>query len=60
MMYLSRTIKEIAQSMLVALWFMFLTFPIMVIKINPLEQTIAWRWRNLLYVGLGGFILSLL
>ena len=58
MMSLSRASKQIAQSLLVSLWFMFLTFPIMVIKVNPLEQTITWRWMNLVYVGLGAFVLS--
>jgi len=55
-----KTVKETAQSLLVALWFMFLTFPIMVIKVNPLERTITWRWMNLVYVGIGAFVLSLL
>ena len=32
--------KELRQSLLVAFWFMLLTFPIMVIKVNPLEKTI--------------------
>ena len=51
---------EIGRSVLVSLWFMFLTFPIMVIKINPLERTIDWRWMNLAYVGIGAFFLSFL
>jgi branched-chain amino acid transport system permease protein len=37
---------------------MFLTFPIMVIRVNTVENIIAWRWRNLLIVGLGSFFLS--
>ncbi|MFY9397912.1 MAG: branched-chain amino acid ABC transporter permease [Desulfomonilia bacterium] len=43
---------------MVACWFMFLTFPIMVIKINPLEKTIEWRWTRLAWVGIGAFVLS--
>jgi branched-chain amino acid transport system permease protein len=37
---------------------MFLTFPIMVIKVNTIENTIVWRWSNLWIVGLGSFVLS--
>ncbi len=41
-----------------SLWFMFLTFPIMVIRVNTVEDVIEWRWLNLLIVGLGSFFLS--
>lgn len=37
---------------------MFLTFPIMVIRVNTVEDVIEWRWFNLLIVGLGSFFLS--
>jgi len=37
---------------------MFLTFPIMVIRVNTVQDTIEWRWNNLLFVGLGSFVLS--
>jgi branched-chain amino acid transport system permease protein len=37
---------------------MFLTFPIMVIRVNTVEDVIEWRWLNLLFVGLGSFFLS--
>ena len=37
---------------------MFLTFPIMVIKVNTIEQTIDWRWWRMVGVGLGSFFLS--
>jgi branched-chain amino acid transport system permease protein len=50
--------EEIKKSFLVSLWFMFLTFPIMVIRVNTVEDVIEWRWRNLLIVGLGSFFLS--
>lgn len=53
-------ISEVLKSTGTALWFMFLTFPIMVIKINPLDQTIQWRWMNLVYVGAGSFLISIL
>jgi len=50
--------EEIKRSFLVCLWFMFLTFPIMVIRVNTVENVIEWRWFNLLIVGLGSFFLS--
>ena len=37
---------------------MFLTFPIMVIRVNTVEGEIEWRWQNLLFVGVGSFFLS--
>lgn len=53
------TIKEIKQSIIIALWFMVLTFPIMVIKVNTIKHTINWRWDALLWVGIGTFFASL-
>jgi branched-chain amino acid transport system permease protein len=50
--------SEFIKSLLVSVWFMFLTFPIMVIKVRPLERTIEWRWINLVYIGIGAFLLS--
>jgi branched-chain amino acid transport system permease protein len=46
------------KSLLVAIWFMFLTFPLMVIRVDTIENTIQWRWFNLLYIGIGAFALS--
>ncbi|MDQ7031393.1 MAG: branched-chain amino acid ABC transporter permease [Desulfonauticus sp.] len=50
--------KGFIRSLQVALWFMFLTFPIMVIKVDIVEKTVQWRWMNLVYVGIGSFVLS--
>jgi len=50
--------SEIFRSALVSCWFMFLTFPIMVIKVNPLERTIEWRWMRLAWIGVAAFLLS--
>ena len=52
--------EEIKRSFLVSLWFMFLTFPIMVIRVNTVENTIAWRWNNMIFIGVGSFFLSFL
>jgi len=37
---------------------MFLTFPIMVIRVNTIEDIVEWRWANLWMVGIGSFVLS--
>jgi len=50
--------QEIKKSFLVSIWFMFLTFPIMVIRVNPIEKIVEWRWKNMLVVGIGSFLLS--
>ncbi len=52
--------KALKRSLLVSLWFVFLTFPIMVIKVNPIERTVSWRWGNIFYVAIGSFVISLL
>lgn len=53
------TLKEIRRAAVVSLWFMFLTFPIMVIKVNTIYKTVEWRWERLIIVGIGSFILSI-
>ncbi len=53
-------INEIKKSFLMSLWFMFLTFPIMVIRVNTVENIIQWRWQNMAFVGVGSFFLSML
>ncbi len=45
--------KTIKKSFIVSLWFMLLTFPIMVIRVNTIEKVVEWRWANLAWVGLG-------
>jgi len=51
---------DVKQSLGVALWFMVLTFPILVIRVNTVENIVVWRWMNMLWVGLGSFLLSFL
>ena len=48
---------EIKKSLFVSLWFMFLTFPVMVIRVNPIENIVEWRWWNMLGIGAGSFAL---
>ncbi len=52
------TLDEIKKSFLASLWFMFLTFPIMVIRVNTVENEIEWRWKNLIFIGVGTFLIS--
>ena len=54
------TSSEIRKSLFVSLWFMFLTFPVMVIRVNPIEKVVEWRWVNMLVIGAGSFVLSFL
>ena len=51
---------EIKKSFLASIWFMFLTFPIMVIRVNTVTDTVEWRWYNMALVGIGAFLLSML
>ncbi len=51
---------EVKKSLAASIWFMFLTFPIMVIKVNTIYKTIEWRWERMLFVGVGTFFLSFL
>ena len=52
--------KELKSSTLAALWFVFLTFPLMVMKVAIIqgEATITWRWYNVPVVAVTFFILS--
>ena len=51
--------KQVQRSLLLALWFAVLTFPIMVIRVNTITDTIEWRWERLLTIAIGSFFGSL-
>ena len=53
-------LKEIKRSALISLWFAFLTFPLMVIKVDPIERIVTWRWDNMVFIAFGSFVLSIL
>jgi branched-chain amino acid transport system permease protein len=53
-----KALAELKKSLIISVWFMFLTFPIMVIRVNTIEKIIEWRWRNMALVGVGSFLLS--
>lgn len=51
-------LQDLKRSLFVSLWFVFLTFPLMVVRVNTMDQVVVWRWMNMLWVGLASFILS--
>ncbi len=50
--------QELKKSLIVSAWFMFLTFPMLVIRVNTIEKTVEWRWMNLAYIAVAAFVLS--
>jgi len=40
------------KSLGIGLWFIFLTFPLMAVRVNTIDNVIEWRWSNVLWVGL--------
>ena len=53
-------VNNVKQSILIALWFVFLTFPLLVVKVNTLKNIVEWRWLNMLWVAIGAFVLSII
>lgn len=54
------SIEQLKKSLFVSLWFAFLTFPLLVIKVDPIERTVQWRWENMALVAVGSFLVALL
>ena len=52
--------QMVKKSLGIALWFMFLALPLMVVRVNTIKNVVEWRWWSMLYVGIGAFFLSLL
>ncbi len=50
------SLKHIQKGILVSLWFVFLTFPLMVIKVNPIDRIVLWRWHNMFWIAGGSFV----
>jgi len=46
------------QSILVSIWFVFLTFPLMAVRVNTADRIVEWRWMNMLWVAVVSFVLS--
>jgi len=51
-------LQDFKQSLVVSLWFVFLTFPLLVVRVNTIENVVVWRWSNILWVAIGSFVLS--
>lgn len=50
------TLQDIRRTLTVAVWFMVLTFPIIVIRVNTVAGTVQWRWQNMILVGVVTFV----
>ena len=57
---LAPMLRPLSRALLASIWFMLLTFPVMGIKLNTVEQTVEWRFARILLLGVGIFFLSLL
>jgi branched-chain amino acid transport system permease protein len=51
---------KLKKSLFIALWFGLLTFPLLVTRVNTIENTIKWRWINLPILVIAAFALSFL
>ena len=49
----------ILRALMVSVWFMALTFPLVVLKVDALNDTILFRWENMASIGVGAFALSI-
>ena len=49
----------ILKALMVSVWFMALTFPLVVLKVDALNNTILFRWENMASIGVGAFVLSI-
>lgn len=52
--------KEVRWSVFTALWLLVLTFPLMIIRVDTITNTIDWRWSRLILVGIGGLVVTFL
>lgn len=52
--------KMIVKALMVAAWFVVLTFPLMGIKLNTITKQIDWRWDRMAFMGVAIFFLSML
>ena len=51
---------RIAKALLCAVWFMLLTFPVMCIQVNSVDNSVHWHLERALWLGGGVFVLALL
>ncbi|PLY06818.1 MAG: branched-chain amino acid ABC transporter permease [Desulfuromonas sp.] len=51
-------LRDFKQSLLISAWFVFLTFPLMAVRVNTTDQVVTWRLMNMVWVAIGSFVLS--
>ncbi len=52
--------NAVIKSLVVSVWFMVLTFPLIGIRVDTLQNTVIWRFRNVALMGLGVLVVALL
>ena len=57
---LASMLRPLSRALLASIWFMLLTFPVMGIKLNTVDQTVEWQFDRILLLGVAIFFLSLL
>jgi branched-chain amino acid transport system permease protein len=50
--------NALKQSAIASLWFVFLTFPLMVVRVNTSDGVVDWRWMSMVWVAYEAFFLS--
>ena len=50
----------LTKALIVSVWFMVLTFPLMVMKVDRINNALVWRWENMAFMGIAAFVLALL
>ncbi|MEI7611913.1 MAG: branched-chain amino acid ABC transporter permease [Betaproteobacteria bacterium] len=46
------------RSLGISLWFVFLTLPLVVVRVNTVKQEVEWRWSNVIWIGLCAFAIA--
>ena len=54
------SLKKIRSSLFAALWIAVLTLPLMVIRVNTVQDVVEWRWLNLGLVFIGTFVVAMI
>ena len=49
----------IKRSIFISLWFVFLTLPLLIVRVDTTNDLIEWQPHTLIYVGVGAFVLYL-
>ncbi|MCP4751974.1 MAG: branched-chain amino acid ABC transporter permease [Proteobacteria bacterium] len=55
---MKNVLVEIRKSFITALWFVVLTFPLIVLKVDHIDETIEWRWMNMVFMAVASFVVS--